>query len=448
MISRNLNTDQPSKYKLTKVGWIPEEWPMEPLNSVTPSDKKYGIVDGPFGSNLKTIHYRNTGVPIITSGYVTDGVFNAHNYLYVEVELYNKEKRSSVSGGDIIMAKIGARCGASAIMPRDHETGILSGNALKISVDEKQHSTYYVWSWLWKLHQSGKMELLKTVGAQPAISISNLKKYEIPLPPVKEQQKIAEILYTWDKAIQKQEALIAKKKELKKGLMQQLLTGKVRFPEFVKSTKTKQTKLGEIPEDWEVDFLSELCSKITDGSHASPKTKIGGLPIATVENINEGFINIDSCRTISEEDFNVLIKNGCKPEVGDVLLSKDGTIGITFPVRKSVKVVLLSSIAIIRPILTKLDSSFLSQTLKSGFFYHHLHRVQAGSALGRIVLRDIKKLPIPVPTFNEQQRIASVFSQADQEINHLETQLERLILQKKGLMQQLLTGKTRVKVEN
>jgi type I restriction enzyme S subunit len=171
------------RYKQTEVGVIPEEWAVESLASVTPSNARNGIVDGPFGSNLKTIHYRKAGIPITTSGYVTEGHFFAEKYLYVDKNKFDEEKRSAVRPGDIVMAKIGARCGASAILPKWHDIGILSGNALKISVDSLRHSNFYVWQVLWNLYSSGRIEPLKTTGAQPAISMANLKKYKIPLPP-------------------------------------------------------------------------------------------------------------------------------------------------------------------------------------------------------------------------------------------------------------------------
>jgi type I restriction enzyme S subunit len=78
------DTSSPPGYKQTEVGVIPEDWEVAPLESVTPQNVKNGIVDGPFGSNLKTIHYRTSGIPIITSGYVTDGKFMAEKYLYVD----------------------------------------------------------------------------------------------------------------------------------------------------------------------------------------------------------------------------------------------------------------------------------------------------------------------------------------------------------------------------
>ena len=135
-------------YKKTEIGILPLDWDIGAIESVTPSGVRNGIVDGPFGSNLKTIHYRKTGIPIVTSGYVTDGRFYADSYLYVDKQKFEEEKRSAVKPGDIVMAKIGARCGASAILPNEHPIGILSGNALKISVDTLRHSTFYIWQTL------------------------------------------------------------------------------------------------------------------------------------------------------------------------------------------------------------------------------------------------------------------------------------------------------------
>jgi restriction endonuclease S subunit len=172
------------------------EWVEKKINELIPMNKKYGIVDGPFGSNLKTIHYKTEGIPIIRSGYVTDGKFDADKYLYVSEQKFKEEKRSAVRGGDIVMAKIGARCGASAILPANHQTSILSGNALKITVDETRFSTQFIWQRLWQLHSSHKLTVLIKTGAQPAISMANLKEFVLLVPSMKiEQEKIASCLF-------------------------------------------------------------------------------------------------------------------------------------------------------------------------------------------------------------------------------------------------------------
>ena len=215
--------------------------------------------------------------------------------------------------------------------------------------------------------------------------------------------------------------------------------------ELVTKKGYKQTEVGLIPEDWEIINLSNITSLITDGAHLSPPTSISGFPIATVENITSGRLNIESCRIISTEDYNHLVRNNCQPVRGDVLLSKDGTIGITFTVKDNPKVVLLSSIALIRPNPDLLLGEYLSYTFKSDWFYIFLSRVKGGSALKRIVLRDLNKFVLPLPpTLAEQKAIATALSDVDALIDSLDQLIQKKEAIKQGAMQELLTGKTRL----
>jgi len=112
---------------------------------------------------------------------------------------------------------------------------------------------------------------------------------------------------------------------------------------------------------WDIDCLNNLCITITDGAHNSPGTVENGFPMASVKDLTPFGININSCRFISEIDFSKLIKQGCQPKIGDILLSKDGATAIdtVCEIKNDYNVVLLSSIAIIRPDNKKLNSSFL-----------------------------------------------------------------------------------------
>jgi len=191
--------------------------------------------------------------------------------------------------------------------------------------------------------------------------------------------------------------------------------------------------------EWTFSTLRDNAQLITDGAHASPPTRSWGRPIATVQNMGSQSIDVGSCRLISGEDFEKLVKGNCAPEIDDVLFSKDGTVGKTFVYRQSDRVVLLSSIAIIRLKKDKLNPEFCSQFLLSPFFYQELENLKSGSAIRRIVLGELEKLRIPTPPLPEQRKIAAVLSCVDDVIEKTRAQIDKLKDLKTGMMQELLT---------
>lgn len=385
---------------------IPIDWNLVPLESVTPPNVKNGIVDGPFGSNLKTIHYRNSGIPIITSGYVTDGRFNAEDYLYVDQAKFNEEKRSAVKPGDIVMAKIGERCGASAMLPVTHEIGILSGNALKITIDSQRHSAFYIWQVLWNLYSSGGVELLKTVGAQPAISMANLKKYKVPVPPTKaEQEAIAEALSDADALIESLEQLLAKKRQLKQGAMQELLTGKRRLPGFS----------GE----WESKPLAKVAPLQRGFDLPNPQLRLGLYPVV----YSNGILNYHTAFQVRGPG---------------VVTGRSGTIG---------------TVTFVEQDFWPHNTSLWVTSFKDNdprFVYYLLNRIglerfATGSGVPTLNRNDVHSFKVSIPPrIEEQVTIAAVLSDMDAEIAALEAKLAKARQLKQGMMQELLTGKTRL----
>jgi len=410
----------PKGYKQTEVGIIPDDWEVNTIASTTPRNVKNGIVDGPFGSNLKTIHYRKSGIPIITSGYVTEGIFFATDYLYVDVEKFKQEKRSAVRAGDIVMAKIGARCGASAILPALHETGILSGNALKITVDDKRHSTYYIWQVLWYLYATGNIEALKTVGAQPAISMQNLKKYKIPLPSLHEQTAIATALSDADALISRLEALIAKKRNIKQGAMQELLTGKKRLPGFS----------GE----WEVKKLGKIVNFSNGKAHEKFISDSGKYIV-----VNSKFISSEG-EVIKYSDQCL-----CPVSIDEILMVMSDVpngkaIAKCFLVDGNEKYTVNQRICSLKAI--DVDSKLLFYKLNRNPYYLAF---DDGVKQTNLRKEDVLSCELNIPKVKaEQTAIAQILSDMDAEIEQLEQKRDKYRMIKQGMMQELLTGKTRL----
>ncbi|MES2398105.1 MAG: restriction endonuclease subunit S [Bacteroidota bacterium] len=296
-----------------------------------------------------------------------------------------------------------------------------------------------------------QIEKLKVLGEGTTfaeISKSYIEEFEIYFPEDKSEQiAIACILKTVDEAIEKTENLIAKYQNIKTGLMQDLLTKGIDENGNIRNKTTHRfvKKNGiEVPENWEVFHLENICKKITDGSHFSPKPQVEGRLIGNVKDMKEDGFNFESCTKILESDFQTLKLQNCSPEKGDVLLSKDGTIGRVLFFNLDFEMVVLSSIAILRP-REDFDGTYLSYLLKSEYFYKQLIALESGSALRRIVLKDIRSLKFPFPnTKEEQNRISNRLNQIDNYIQNENAYLSKLLKKKSGLMQDLLSGKVRV----
>jgi type I restriction enzyme S subunit len=180
--------------------------------------------------------------------------------------------------------------------------------------------------------------------------------------------------------------------------------------------------------EWQECKLGEVCLKITDGAHNSPPTVNTGYPMASVKDMEYNKINIDSCRRISSENYNLLVKNGCKPLINDVLIAKDGSyLKHVFDVTEDVDIVLLSSIAIVRPNTKIIMPKFLKYIFKNPSFRDIVEgNFVTGAVIPRIVLKDFKNIDILLPPLPEQKAIASVLSSLDDKIDLLHRQNKTL----------------------
>lgn len=183
--------------------------------------------------------------------------------------------------------------------------------------------------------------------------------------------------------------------------------------------------------EWSISTLGDLCHKITDGAHHSPKEVANGFPMFSVKDMKEQGFDYSKPKTINCNDFNKLISSGCQPSIGDILIAKDGSVmKHVFLVNKQADYVLLSSIAIVKPDSKKIDSKFLVYAIKSPEVTETiLNNYVSGSGVPRIILKDFKKVEISYPKLEEQKAISSVLSSLDDKIDLLHRQnttLERM----------------------
>jgi type I restriction enzyme S subunit len=163
--------------------------------------------------------------------------------------------------------------------------------------------------------------------------------------------------------------------------------------------------------------LSDVCERITDGSHFSPKTVDEGFPYITVRDIENDVVNFQSCKYVNARDFSELKKNGCSPKINDLLFSKDGTVGKVALVDNNTEFVVLSSLAILTPNLDLVNPSFLFYVLKSPDFLNTAVGKKTGVAIRRIILKNLKDISVPLPPLATQQKIVAkldaIFAEID-----------------------------------
>lgn len=277
------------------------------------------------------------------------------------------------------------------------------------------------------------------------ITRNQLSNQSVFLPPLSEQKKIARILGTWDRAIDLTERLIEAKERRKKGLMQQMLTGKVRFGEFVQSDKMQQSKVGLIPEDWDLKRGDELAivnprKETVDNKNlpvsfipmasVSENARIVGTHIEPYSKVSKGFTSFKDGDIIIAK-ITPCFENG-KGALADNLNNGLGFGSTEFHVMRT---------------KFNVNPHFLFFHTVSYPFRKRGEANMTGSAGQKRVPTDfIKTYRILLPSLPEQRKIAAVLSTCDRETELLREKLDVLREQKKGLMQQLLTGKVRVKI--
>lgn len=443
--------------KQTEIGLIPDDWEV----------KRLGEIGEP--CMCKRILKEQTS-PTGDIPFYKIGTFGGIPDAYISRELFEqyKEQYNYPKKGTLLLLAAGTI--GRVVVFDGKDSYFQDSNIVWIDNDETKVTNdflFYCYSRMqWKTEEGGIVSRLYN---------ANLKFTSFIAPKsLAEQERIAKALSDVDALISTTEKLIQKKMNIKQGAMQNLLTGKKRLPGFgdkqtdlfvpndthtkeVKdvspeqirlSAKMKQTELGEIPEDWEVKNINKECTiKARIGWQGLKSTEYldsGDYILVTGTDFDSGFINWKSCSYVSkwrfDQDKNIQIKQG------DVLITKDGTIGkVAFLNEIPMQGTLNSGVFVIRPKNPdKMDSVFLSLIFKSFWFDAFLEQITSGSTIVHLYQKDFIKFNFPLPSKEEQTAIAKVLSSMDKEIETLNTKLEKYRNLKTAMMQQLLTGKVRL----
>lgn len=209
---------------------IPKHWEIRRLKNVKKQEKN-AFVDGPFGSNLKSIHFVEEGeVYVVESGFITTGTFMLKEFKKITMEHFETIMRSECVAGDIIIAKIGANFGMCAELPKLDARSVVSGNSLKLTVDETSIYKPYLILFLNSLKKIGIYNTMVTTTAQPALSLGGMNDLKVLYPPIEEQKQIVAHIKTEtatiDTAIAKAEREIELIREYKEAMIAEAVMGK------------------------------------------------------------------------------------------------------------------------------------------------------------------------------------------------------------------------------
>ncbi|ARN70627.1 hypothetical protein BST91_02670 [Nonlabens tegetincola] len=396
-------------YKKTKLGWIPEEWKMLPIKNLT---TKIGD-----GLHSTPRYSENTEYYFINgNNLVENKILITENTKCVDEEEYLKHKKNL--DNSTLFLSINGTIGNIAFY--NNEKVVLGKSAAYLNIDSTNSKEYLAY----QLQTHTINNLFKRVSTGSTIKnlgLKEIQKIELPIPPLPEQQKIASILSTWDKAIAAQEQLIAQKQELKKGLMQELLTGKKRFDGFT--------------EEWEEVKLSEV-SDFKNGKGHEQFIDADGQYVV----VNSKFISTEGkVRKYTQKQASPLSKDDIVMVMSDVPNGK--ALAKCYLIEDDNKYSLNQRIC-----------SLTAKNINTKFLYYQLNRnkfylkFNDGLSQTNLKKKEVLGCPILVPSLKEQVKIVETIEASSNSLDLLIDSLRKIKKQKQGLMQQLLTGEKRVKI--
>lgn len=338
--------------------------------------------------------------------------------------------------------------------------GALCGNVHKINgkVWATEHavittpSSYTILDFLYYLLIGMDLnQYVSSTAAQPGLAVGTLLNLKTCYPrSTLEQTQISNYLNVKyseiNTMLSKTRSSIEEYKKLKHAVITQAVTKGVRGEREMKDSGVEW--IGKIPREFDPVQLKFFCKLITDGTHFSPTTVENGWPYITAGDVHGIGLDYNSAKRISEEDFQLLVAQGCQPLKGDVLLVKDGaTTGRVGFVDSDTPCVILSSVAMLRP-ADNTDGHYLMYLLASDFLQKQILVSMAGSAMPRTTLTKLTKYIGLLPPLHEQKEIANYLDAKCAEIDGLIAKKEQLVKElesyKKSLIYEVVTGKREV----
>lgn len=411
-------------YKRTEVGVIPVDWEVKPLVDLNPFVTSGSRGWATFYADRGSFFVRITNMS-------RDCIYlDLRNQKFVNLPAESSEGiRTKLQEHDVLIS-ITADIGIISYIDSDVPApAYINQHIALVRFDQAWTCGKFVSYFLASEKPQKLFRASTDTGAKAGMSLQTVQKIEVALPSLPEQHAIAKALSDVDALLGGLERLLIKKWGLKQAAMQQLLTCQIRLPGFT----------GE----WDMRPLKEIVqTPITDGPHLTPRFYEDGVPFLSVNNLVDNKISLEDLRFISKQDHEVFSRK-CKPRKNDILLGKAASVGKVAIVEQELEFNIWSPIAMIR-VSNNQDPRFIYYQLQSSDIVRQIALLTNSSSQGNIGMGDIEKLHLLLPPLLEQTTIAAVLSDMDAELAALEARRDKVRDLKQAMMQELLTGKTRL----
>lgn len=394
--------------------------------------------------NLRTTEFLDSGdYYLITGTDFEDGHVNFDTCHYVEKKRFAQDINIQLQVGSILITKDGT-LGKVAYIDKLNKPATLNAGVFNVIVRDSQTNEKYLFHLLKSPALMNYATIKSTGGTIKHLNQNVLVKFPVVLPKdIQEQKHIADILSTCDTVIQNTQKTIDKYKAIKQGMMQDLFTrgltkdGKLR-PSYKEAPELyKESELGMIPKEWEVDSIENLTTYV-DYRGKTPIKIESGIQLVTAKNIKDGFIDYNiSKEFIAKEDYNSVMSRGL-PKLGDVLFTTEAPVGNVAQINDE-NVALAQRVIKFRGKEISMDNAFLLYSFLSEYFRRILLSESTGSTAQGIKGSRLHKLLLKYPSIPEQKKINEKLSSIDSTIQKEEAILKKYKNIKTGLMARLLT---------
>lgn len=444
---------------------LPKGWILTELCNLS-SNPKQGIVDGPFGSNLKASEYVDEGIPIIRLQNIDRNIFIEKNIKFITPDKAEELSRHSFQKGDIVVSKLGIPVGKACVVPDSLSEGIIVADVVRVRIDENSLFKKFIAYAINSPFSISQINMEVKGSTRPRVNLIHIRSLKIPLAPTIEQRRIVEKL---EKLLGKVDACqkrleriplilkrfrqavlaaacsgrltadwreenpdvetaselfnriqIEKQRKYEESCREAVLNGK-RKPKNSDSNKKSRNIIGDlpdIPKTWSYFRLEDISHLITDGTHRTPEYVSTGLPFLSVKNVRPFLIRDSDIKFITQQEHEE-INARCNPEKGDILYTKVGaTFGFAAENKLEYPFSIFVSLALIKPVTPFFTSQYAEVVMNSEIIFSQARERVSGIGTPDLHLIEIRDFRAPFPPLEEQQeivrRVDALFKVADQ----------------------------------